>query len=205
MAPVPGFDGPRSFALPEFDPFWEAVQEADVMVASHTSDSGYTDFPEVWEGRVGREMRPYETGRSPAFLRIFPERSATADGCAAIIGHGLATRFPKLRFAMVEFRTGFVPRFIEDIRRAYEEAPVLFDEDPYEVFKRNIFIHCFRHPNPQELVDLLGIDNIMWGSDFPHLEGLNDPVSYVDFLADMPEENKRKIMGGNLLRLMKLD
>jgi predicted TIM-barrel fold metal-dependent hydrolase len=149
-------------------------------------------------------MRPYEQGRSPAFLRIFPERTAVADGCAAIIGHGLATRFPKLRIAPVEYGTGCIPRFVEDIQRAYEDAPMLFDEDPYEVFKRNIYIHCFRHPNPQELIDLLGIDHVMWGSDFPHMEGLNDPVSYVDVLEGMAEEDKAKVMGGNLSRIMKV-
>jgi predicted TIM-barrel fold metal-dependent hydrolase len=204
MAPVPGFEGPRSFALPEFDPFWSAVEQADVLVASHASDSGYTEYAEAWEGRTGHEMRPYEQGRSPAFLRIFPERTAVADGCAAIIGHGLATRFPKLRIAPVEYGTGWIPRFVEDIQRAYEDAPMLFDEDPYEVFKRNIYIHCFRHPNPQELIDLLGIDHVMWGSDFPHMEGLNDPVSYVDVLEGMAEEDKAKVMGGNLSRIMKV-
>lgn len=205
FAPVPGLEGPRSFALPEFDPFWREVEAADILVVSHASDSGYMEFPEVWEGRAGHEMRPYEQGANPAFLRIFPDRSAVADGCAAIIGHGLATRFPKLRIAPIEYPTAWIPRFFEDIQRAYEEAPVLFDEDPVEVFKRNIFIHCFRNQDPQALVDLIGIDNVMWGSDFPHLEGLNDPVSYVDVLEGMPEENKAKIMGGNLNRIIKID
>src|SRR5580765_2766982 len=40
-APVPGYRGPRSFALPEFDPFWEKVVQHDVLVALHSSDSGY--------------------------------------------------------------------------------------------------------------------------------------------------------------------
>src|SRR5271166_3817502 len=40
-APVPGYRGPRSFALPEFDPFWQRVVEHDVLVAMHSSDSGY--------------------------------------------------------------------------------------------------------------------------------------------------------------------
>jgi predicted TIM-barrel fold metal-dependent hydrolase len=204
FAPVPGPDGPRSFALPEFDPFWKAVEEADILVASHASDSGYTDYPGVWEGTTGHEMRPYEMGRSPAFLRLYPERTAVADGCASIIGHGLATRFPKLRIAPVEYGTGWIPGFVENLQRAYDDAPMLFDEEPYEVFKRNIYIHCFRHPNPQELVDIMGIDHVMWGSDFPHMEGLNDPVSYVDVLDGMSDEDHRKIMGGNLARIMKV-
>ena len=41
-APVPGYEGRRSFALPEFDPFWEKVVEADITVGMHASDDGMT-------------------------------------------------------------------------------------------------------------------------------------------------------------------
>ncbi|MDF2829629.1 MAG: amidohydrolase, partial [Mycobacterium sp.] len=43
-APVPGFRGPRSFALPEFDPFWQKCVEYDVFVGMHSSDSGYSRY-----------------------------------------------------------------------------------------------------------------------------------------------------------------
>ena len=46
---------------------------------------------------------------------------------------------------------------------------------------------------------------MLFGSDFPHPEGLADPVSYVDELAGLPEESIRKIMGGNLAALMGVD
>ena len=49
-APVPGFEGPRSFALPEFDPFWERVEAAGVLVGMHASDSGYQRYTNEWEG-----------------------------------------------------------------------------------------------------------------------------------------------------------
>jgi predicted TIM-barrel fold metal-dependent hydrolase len=46
---------------------------------------------------------------------------------------------------------------------------------------------------------------VLFGSDYPHPEGLGDPVSYVDQLAGQPEELVRKIMGGNLAKLMNLE
>ena len=49
-APVPGYMGPRSFALPEFDPFWEKVVENKVLVALHSSDSGYSRYHSEWIG-----------------------------------------------------------------------------------------------------------------------------------------------------------
>jgi predicted TIM-barrel fold metal-dependent hydrolase len=43
---------------------------------------------------------------------------------------------------------------------------------------------------------------VLFGSDYPHPEGLADPVSYVDELEGADDDRIRKIMGGNLARLM---
>src|SRR5262245_34967924 len=49
-APVSGVRGTRSPFLPEFDPFWARVQEANILVALYASDSGYQDYLNTWEG-----------------------------------------------------------------------------------------------------------------------------------------------------------
>ena len=46
---------------------------------------------------------------------------------------------------------------------------------------------------------------MLFGSDYPHPEGLADPASYVDELAGLPEATIRNIMGGNLARLMNVE
>ncbi len=56
VAPVPTWKGRKSFALPEFDPFWERVQELDLVVGMHSGDSGYTRYTNEWEGLGDREM-----------------------------------------------------------------------------------------------------------------------------------------------------
>ena len=69
---------------------------------------------------------------------------------------------------------------------AYEESPVLFDEDPFEVFKRNIYVHAFHEPDPKGLLDLgIPADRLMFGSDFPHPEGMADPLAYSE-VVDRP-------------------
>ena len=69
-------------------------------------------------------------------------------------------------------------------------------------FKRNVFVHPFHEENPRGLIDLVGADNIIFGSDFPHPEGLADPISFIDEIKDLAEDTVQKIMGGNLHRLM---
>jgi predicted TIM-barrel fold metal-dependent hydrolase len=54
-------------------------------------------------------------------------------------------------------------------------------------------------------LELLPADRLMWGSDFPHPEGLGDPLGYVEVVEDLPDETEALIMGGTLGRLMKVD
>ena len=73
------------------------------------------------------------------------------------------------------------------------------------MFKRNIYVHPFHEEDPIGLVELLGADRVLFGSDYPHPEGLADPLSFVDELSALPHDDVVKIMGGNLNHLMKLD
>src|SRR3984893_7646629 len=57
-APVPGYRGSRSPGLPEFDPFWQRVVDAGILVSMHSSDSGYTEFLNDWEG--AKEFLPFK-------------------------------------------------------------------------------------------------------------------------------------------------
>jgi predicted TIM-barrel fold metal-dependent hydrolase len=88
------------------------------------------------------------------------------------------------------------------MERAYETNPHMFEEDPVEVFKRNIFVHPFHEEDPRGLIELLGPDNVLFGSDYPHPEGMADPISFVDDLEGLPDDQVAKVMGGNLARLM---
>jgi hypothetical protein len=91
---------------------------------------------------------------------------------------------------------------LQQFAEAYERAPVLFDEDPLEVLRRNVWIHIFHDSNPVELISMLGVDNSMFGSDFPHPEGLRDPLAFSEDITTLSAEDQEKVMGGNLARLM---
>lgn len=200
-APVPGLRGPRSFALPEFDPFWTLVQEADVVVGMHASDSGYQRHLNEWEGVPDDEFTPF-TGGSAFAAIIGHQHRPIVDTVASAIGHGLCSRFPKLKIAPVENGSGWVRPLLRDMAEAYAFNPRIFGEDPVAVFKRNIFVHPFHEEDPKGLVELLGVDNVLFGSDYPHPEGMADPISFVDELDGLPPDQIAKVMGGNLSRLM---
>ncbi len=202
-APVPGYEGVRSFALPEFDPFWAKVVELDVTVGLHSSDDGLTRYFNLWEGRPDGEHLPF--AKPSAFLDIMHTQGrGIFDAVASLIGHELLSRFPSLRILPVENGSGWVRPLVDALGTSYAHNPKLYPEDPLMVLKRNVWIHPFHEEDPRGLIELMGVDRVVFGSDFPHAEGMSDPLSYVDELEGLPRDDIAKVMGGNLAEVMKV-
>lgn len=201
-APVPGFKGERSFALKEFDPFWQKVVEADIAVGLHASDDGQMRYLNQWEGGGDSEYLPF-AGPS-AFADVLHYQSRGIYDCvASMLGHGLLSRFPKLRMLPVENGSGWVRPLVEAVGHSYAKNPKLWPEDPIAVLKRNVWIHPFHEEDPRGLIDLVGADRVVFGSDFPHPEGIARPTSYVDELTGLAHDDIARIMGGNLAEVVR--
>lgn len=199
-APVPGLRGSRSFGLPEFDPFWQAVVDADVLVSMHASDSGYTRYQADWTGP--QEFLPF---KPDAFRMMTSGKRAIEDTMSALVCHGVFTRFPQLRVAAVENGGDWVVPFVHHLQDVYRKQPHAFDEDPVEAFKRNVWISPFHEDDIAGMIDVIGADRILFGSDYPHPEGLAEPKSYLDHLPDdLDEDVVAAIMGENLARIMRV-
>jgi predicted TIM-barrel fold metal-dependent hydrolase len=125
------------------------------------------------------------------------------DSMSALVCHGVLTRFPKLKIAVVEAGGNWVPHFLEELSDVYKKVPQAFQEDPIAAFKRSIYLSPFYEDKMAKLIDLMGADHILFGSDYPHPEGLADPCSYIQHLPPgLSPEDIRKIMGGTLGKLM---
>ena len=196
-APAWGYRGPRSPGLPEFDPFWEKVVEHDILVAMHSSDSGYDRYANEWMGNDS-EMLPFQ----PQAFRMLGQWRPVEDAVAALICHGALSRFPQLKVAVIENGSSWVEPLINNLRDLYKKMPQDFLEDPVAVFKRNIYVSPFWEEDLPALAELIGAEHVLFGSDFPHPEGLGDPASYIDELEGAPDDVVRRIMGANLASLM---
>lgn len=196
-APVPGYGGPRSFALPEFDPFWKRVEEAGVLVAMHSSDSGYARYSQEWEGSR-LEMRPFQANT----FRMIAEWRPVTDAVASWVCHGALFRFPELKVAVIENGSSWLVPLLDTMATIYKKQPQAFPSDPVEEIRNRIHISPFWEEDMAELAGLVGADRVLFGSDYPHPEGLADPVSYVDALTKLSAVDQAKIMGGNMARLV---
>jgi predicted TIM-barrel fold metal-dependent hydrolase len=197
-APVPGYKGPRSFGLPEFDPFWKLAQEAGILVTMHASDSGYSRQVADWNG--ASEFTPFRP--SPLTSYWLVAHQPMADGIAALVCHGALSRFPDLRVASVENGADWLPQLITQLSMVYKKMPQLFAENPVETIRRNIYVSPFWEDDLLALSEYLPMDHLLFGSDFPHPEGLADPLSYLNHLDGLTDEDIRKVMGGNLASLI---
>jgi predicted TIM-barrel fold metal-dependent hydrolase len=201
MRPAPswGYAGPRSFALPEYDPYWKLVEEAGIPVIIHASDNGYNRYMNEWEG-MRQEMQAFAAPKRFS-ATVGSSHREIQDACTSIITHGLLWRFPKLRFCLVENGAGWVPGLLEHLDHTYWQMPQEYEELPSATFRRSFWMHPFHEEDPRDLVELLTADHIVFGSDYPHVEGLSDPIAYVEELQGLPEDQLRKIMGGNMIEL----
>jgi predicted TIM-barrel fold metal-dependent hydrolase len=197
-APAWGLRGPRSPGLPEFDPFWARVQEAGVLVGMHSSDSGYADLASIWNGPG--EMLPFKP--NPVAQLVMGNRAIT-DMMNAMVCHGALSRFPDLRIATIENGGTWVKPLIQGLHAIYKKMPQEFSEHPVEAFTRNVYVNPFWEDALEDLIELMSPDRLLFGSDYPHPEGLANPISFVDDLpTSMADTDVAKIMGGNLKELL---
>jgi predicted TIM-barrel fold metal-dependent hydrolase len=199
-APVSGLRGTRSPFLPEFDPFWARVQESGVVVALHASDSGYQTYLNTWEGTSGE----YVAFRPQTFAAVADGGRSIQDALASAICHGMLTRFPGVKLLGVENGGSWVAGLRSHLATAYKKMPREFAEHPLEVFQRNIWVNPFWQDSLTGLVEEIGAERVCFGSDYPHPEGLAEPIEWIHEIEGLPLADRRRIMSTNMFDLMDL-
>ena len=203
-APVPGVEGTRSFAAARVRPLL-----AEGGGGRHRRRHALVGrrHDEVHEplGRHRQRRVPAVPRAEHAFEETFRYlHRGIFDAMHSAVSHGLFTRFPTLRVLPVEQGSTWVRPLVDALGHTYATHAYLFDEDPVEVFKRNVWVHPFHEDDPRELARAIGVDRVIFGSDYPHPEGLAYPPSYVKELHGFTHDEVARIMGGNLADALKI-
>ena len=175
---------------PSLRPFWAAVQDLDAFVFVHP----YTPFG-------ADHLRVYHLVNLVGFV------SDTARSIADVVLSGLLEEFPRLKLCF-SHGGGTAPYILGRWDHGFEartETKVKTDTPPSELFK-HLYFDSITHSDRalQFLVDTVGADHIMIGSDYPFDMGPAEPVRSVEQNPLISESDKAKIMGGNAERLLKL-
>ena len=191
--PVPTANGYQSPGMADYDPVWARLEEADVPVAFHAGLSGTSQYGKVWESGPAQ----FEAFRHSSFpLVAFADRTIS-DTFAALICHGVFCRFPGLRILSIENGAMWVPELLRHLGSAHDKMPFAFERHPVEQFLANVWVSPYFEDDMVMLRDLLGIERLLFGSDFPHAEGLADPLAYVEELEGFNDDEIRKVMRDN--------
>ena len=123
-----------------------------------------------------------------------------------MILHNLFGRFPNIHVCLSEMGTVWVPYTIRKMDHAYLMGRKAkwaengrLDQRPSEIFREHFIVAPYPEENVQRVVAEVGIDPIVFGSDFPHGEGLAYPEQYAAAqLGGMGDADVKRIMRDNL-------
>jgi predicted TIM-barrel fold metal-dependent hydrolase len=191
----------RRYDQPMYEPFWAAAQALNMPLSLHTATRR--------QGKIrGAGEKTLRDASSRATKAFYP-----AISMCDMIFSGVFERHPGLRLAIVEFELAWAPHVLSTMdytyRERHEEALYRFKDGmrPSDFFHRNVFLSFQEDAIGIRLRDVIGVDNMMWGSDYPHSESTFPQSRKIlaDILAGVPVEEQAKIAGGNTARLYGFD
>ncbi len=127
---------------------------------------------------------------------------AIYDTMASLIAHGVFHRHPTLRVASVENGSDWVAILAKRLRKKANQVPSAFPEDPLEVLRRNVWVTPYYEEDLDALAETIGTSHILFGSDWPHGEGLAEPLQFTKELTSFSPEDVRKIMRDNVIEFL---
>ena len=134
-------------------------------------------------GRVQRHG-----GWRPNVKSLHIERAAH-DFLITLVFDKLFERFPGVRVASVENGADFLRDLFKKLTSTAHKMPGYFTEDPVETFRRNVWINPFWEDDVHEVVELMGADRVIFGSDWPHIEGMPRPLDYAAELKAFDDDD----------------
>jgi predicted TIM-barrel fold metal-dependent hydrolase len=203
----PGPQGRRSPADPYFDPFWARIQEAGVVVGFHSSESSYNEYFSVY---WGEDPHPSSHTQSAfQWVNFFGDRPIM-DTLSALVLHNLFGRFPDIKVATIENGSLWVTyllKAMDKMKGMGRGGPWLGGKvkgRPSDIFKEHVYVSPFHEEDINALVNTIGAERVLFGSDFPHAEGLGQPADYAHALDQLSEAQQHIIMGDNLRTLLRV-
>ena len=198
---------------PEDDRFWAASLDSDIKVLLHVEldrsadpNPRFLDYPVEHEEALKHTELAFQVQR---FARV------GGTNVVQLVLSRLFDRFPSLQIGCLEFYLGWVPFFVEmaDVRYnrhiywsekllGYKPLPAM----PSEIIKEHFHWGFQQDRSGVELRHHLGVDRLMWASDFPHQESdwpNSDKVMAHNF-RDIPEDEVRKMTVDNAKRFYKM-
>src|SRR5437667_11004708 len=191
----------RRYDQPGSEPFWAAAQALGMPLSLHTATRR--------QGKIrGAGDKTLRDASSRATKAFYPALSM-----CDLIFSGVFERYPRLTLAIVEFELSWAPHVLSAMdytyRERHEEAFYRFKDGmtPSDFFRRNVVLSFQEDALGIRLRDAIGVDNLMWGSDYPHSESTFPQSRKIlaAILAGVPDDEQAKIAGATAARVYRFD
>ena len=196
----------RPYILPEYEPLWSAAVDLGMPLGLHIATNRPSPGQQFGVGEETVRVRPSFLSNADHWVRM---------SLGDMIFSGVFERHPNLQIGTVEHELAWVPHFLSRIDFQYTQKPSSIqkgyrfkgDMVPSDYFHRNVFCGFQEDGLGIQQRDIIGVDNLQWGSDYPHIESTFPRSRQIieEVLADCTEEEKAKIAGGNAARVYHLD
>ena len=207
----------QNYPTPEDDRFWAAALDLDMPITIHTSFPQRTRAREVYLLKYPREPQGEE--RPPDFLQRIARHGIYHCGAveaSQMILNGVFDRFPKLEIYWAENNIGWIPYFYQQMDQAYRVSASWAERLlglkrlsrlPSEYLREHALWGFFDDPIGVELRHHVGVDRIMWSTDFPHIVThwpRSLEVMETQFTG-VPDHEREPMLAGNAVRFFHLD
>ena len=191
----------RRYDQPEYANFWAAAASLQMPLSLHTATRR--------QGKIrGVGDKTLRDASSRATKAFYPALSL----CDMIFS-GVFERHPRLILAIVEFELAWAPHLLATMdytyRERHGEAIYRFKDGmrPSDFFRRNVVLSFQEDAIGIRLRDVIGVDNMMWGSDYPHSESTFPRSQQIlaEILTGVPADEQAKIASGNTARVYRFD
>lgn len=188
------------YHLSRYEPFWAAANDLNIPLNFHVTTNRFGGPQIIVDGKPNFNA----TDRSTTDFYV---RQSVGD----MVFSGVFERFPKLKMVCVEHELGWIPFFTQRMDVQYKDRPDMaayrFKDGavPSDFMRRNVY-HGFQEDALGiQLRDMIGVDQMLWGSDYPHAESTFPySRSILDrILEGVPDGEQEKMVGLNAQHLYK--
>jgi uncharacterized protein len=185
---------------PVWEPLWKAIHEVDLPLHFHT-------FPALPPGVLEKATGP--TRRAAFFTVVSGFQMNLVNILAAVIGSAVLERYPNVRISFGESGIGWIPYALDRMDFEWEDRfrDLGLTMKPSDYWRRQCKATFQFDRIGAKLIDEMGVETLMWGSDYPHADGVwPESSKYIEEnFGHLPAEVTRKITcenAGTFYRLM---
>lgn len=180
-----------------YDPIWALAQEAGIPISMHVACFSHAP---MWVIQAMQRDRMFIYGNSQSLIQ---------ETLIDLMVRGVCKKFPKVKFVLAEFNAGWVGHWLDRIDQSWQReygldsTSIKYEDVISDTWKRQFFATIEDDQPALATTDIIGENNLMWGSDYPHTDSTFPCSKEVlnEMFEKYPESIREKVTYSNVKNL----